>query len=158
MIGLDDAALTELFRQAKASPRLRSHLLLHSGHDDLVQRLVIALHCGTYFRPHLHAAQWEMMAVLRGSAEVLFFTPAGQLTERTTLSQGRTAVIQIPAGQVHSAVALQDDTALVEVKPGPYRPNEFMDWAPVEGATDANAFVAWMVDAAIGATPRPAAG
>ena len=40
MVRLDAAALAELFRQAEASPRLRSHLLLHGGHDDPVQRLV----------------------------------------------------------------------------------------------------------------------
>ena len=156
MIRLDDAALTELFRQAKASPRLRSHLLLHSGHDDQVQRLAIALRSDSYVRPHVHSAQWEMLILLRGAADVLFFTPTGQLTERTALSNDRTHIIQISPGEVHGAVALQDDTVVVEVKPGPYRVNEFMGWAPVEGAADAAAFVDWSTGAAPGTSWAPA--
>ena len=63
-------------------------------------------------------------------------------------------MIQILPGQVHGAVALQDDSVVIEVKPGPYRPNEFMDWAPVEGAADAPALVDWMTAAAIGTSWR----
>ena len=98
-----------------------------------MQRLAIALYRGTYVRPHVHSAQWEMLILLRGAADVLFFTPAGELMGRTTLAQDRVGVIQIPQGQVHGAVALQDDTAVIEVKPGPYRANEYMNWAPAEG-------------------------
>jgi len=156
MICLDDAALTELIRQAEASPRLRSHRLLHSGHDDQVQRLAIALRRGTYVRPHVHSAQWEMLILLRGAADVLSFTPEGGLTERTALSHDRTHVIQISPGQVHGAFALQDETVVIEVKPGPYRANEFMDWAPVEGSADAGAFVDWSTGAAPGTSRRPA--
>ena len=154
MVRLDDAALSELFRQAKASPRLRAHLLLHGGHDDPVQRLAIALCRGSYVRPHVHSAQWEMLILLRGSADVLFFTPEGRLVERTALSGGATTVLQIPQGQAHAAVAFQDDTAVIEVKPGPYRANEFMDWAPAEGSADAGAFVEWMMQAAVGTSWR----
>src|SRR5579862_9093022 len=128
MIGLDAAQLADLLRQAADSPRLRSHLLLHDGHDDPVQRLVIALRRGTYVRPHVHSAQWEMLTLLRGACDVLFFDAAGRVTARTALSPSRTSVIQIPQGQVHGAVAVEDDTVVIEVKPGPYRANEFMDW------------------------------
>ncbi len=150
MLGLDQSTLEELFRQARASSRLRSHRLLHSGHDDPVQRLVIALCRGTYLRPHMHSAQWEMLTLLHGAADVLFFTPDGRCTERFTLATGRTTILQIPVGQVHSLVVLEDDTALLELKPGPYRPNEFMDWAPAEGAAAAAPFVAWMETASAG--------
>ena len=63
---------------------------------------------------------------------------------------------QIPQGQVHGAVAVEDDTVVIEVKPGPYRPNEFMDWAPPEGEPSARALVEWMERAAIGASFRAA--
>jgi cupin fold WbuC family metalloprotein len=154
MVRLDEATLNELLRQARASPRRRSHLLLHAGHDDQVQRLAIALRRGTYVRPHVHSAQWEMLVLLRGNADLLFFDTAGKLQARTALASDRTAVIQIPPGQVHSAVALADDSVVVEVKPGPYRANEFMDWAPEEGAADAPALLDWMTTAAIGTAWR----
>jgi cupin fold WbuC family metalloprotein len=152
MVRLDDAALDTLLREAKASPRRRSHLLLHHGHDDQVQRLAIALRRGTYVRPHVHSAQWEMLVLLRGAADLLFFDASGKLSERHALAPDRTSVIQIPPGQVHGAVALVDDSVVVEIKPGPYRVNEFMDWAPEEGAADAAALVDWMSTAAIGAS------
>ena len=64
--------------------------MLHTGHDDQVQRLAIALRRGSYVRPHVHSAQWEMLILLHGAADVLFFTPDGRLTERTALSHDRT--------------------------------------------------------------------
>jgi hypothetical protein len=36
------------------------------------------------------------------------------------------------------------------MKPGPYRPNEFADWAPQEGAADAGRMVEWLTDANFG--------
>jgi cupin fold WbuC family metalloprotein len=123
-----------------------------------VQRLAIALYRGTYVRPHVHSAQWEMLILLRGAADVLFFTPAGELMGRTTLAQDRVGVIQIPQGQVHGAVALRDYTAVIEVKPGPYRANEYMNWAPAEGSADTGAFLNWLADAATGTSWRAAGG
>ena len=40
-----------------------------------------------------------MLILLRGAADVLFFTPAGELMGRTTLAQDRVGVIQIPQGK-----------------------------------------------------------
>ncbi len=152
MVCLDAAALTDLLRQAEASPRLRSHLLLHGGHDDPVQRLAIALRRGTYIRPHVHSHQWEMLTLLRGACDILFFDAAGKVITRAHLASSTGNVIQIPQGQVHGAVVVEHDTIIVEIKPGPFRPNEFMDWAPPEGGPDAPAFVQWVEHAAIGAS------
>jgi cupin fold WbuC family metalloprotein len=151
MIGLDRTTLSELFRQARESPRLRSHLLLHADHSDQVQRLVIALQAGTYVRAHLHSQQWEMLVLLQGRADVLFFAPTGRLDRRIALAGDRLTLIQIPPQQIHGAVVLQDDTAVIEIKPGPYRANEFVDWAPPEGTADAQAFVDWASAAEPGA-------
>jgi cupin fold WbuC family metalloprotein len=150
MIGLENSKLSELFRDAKAAPRRRSHLLLHSGHDDQVQRLVIALCPGTYVRAHRHPDQWEMLVPLRGRADLLFFAPGGELTERIALSSGGTSVVQIPQGQIHCVVVLEDETAVMEVKPGPYRVSDFLDWAPEEGSPEAASFESWAKRAVIG--------
>jgi cupin fold WbuC family metalloprotein len=149
MLRLDDLSLADLLRQAQTSPRLRSHLLLHSGPDDQVQRLAIALRLGTYVRPHVHSMQWEMLVLLRGSLDVLFFDAGGQMQERIKLAPGCTSVVQIPQGQVHGAVVAMDDTVVIETKPGPYRPNEFMEWAPAENTSEAAAVVKWMATAAL---------
>lgn len=129
--------------QAAESERKRAHLLLHSGHDDQVQRLMIAMQPGTYVRPHHHSSQWEMLILLKGGGEVLGFSEDGRLLDRIELSADA-PVVQIPMGAWHGFVVREPDTAVMEVKPGPYRPNEFADWAPPEGDLRAPEFMRLM--------------
>ena len=151
MTNFDDAELAKLFLQAKTAPRLRSHLLMHGGHDDPVQRLVIAARSGSYIRAHRHPEQWEMLAVLKGHLDFVLFTPDGEVTKRIALRPGDTTVLEIPPGQVHTGVVMEDETAVLEIKPGPYKATVFEDWAPEEGSPDAPAFMAWVAHAEIGA-------
>lgn len=125
-------AIAELLGKAETSERKRAHMLLHGGHHDQVQRLVIMLERGTYVRPHQHSQQWEMLALLRGSCDLLQFTPQGRLVNRIEMSAA-CPVVQIPIGAWHGLYVGESGTMLLEVKPGPYRPNEFADWAPPEG-------------------------
>jgi cupin fold WbuC family metalloprotein len=144
------AQIAALLTEAEASPRRRAHLLLHAGHDDQVQRLLIALWPGTYVRPHQHSQQWEMLALHGGRADVLAFAPDGALLARHRLDQSA-PVIQIPVGTWHAALALQPGTIVMEVKPGPYRANEFAAWTPEENSPAAAHVVAWLERAAVGA-------
>jgi hypothetical protein len=59
-------------------------------------------------------------------------------------------VVQIPIGVWHGFVVLEPNTAVLEIKPGPYLPNEFADWAPEEGDATATGFVKWTMNAAPG--------
>jgi cupin fold WbuC family metalloprotein len=129
---VDAAAIADLLGKAETGDRKRSHLLLHGGHHDQVQRMVIMLEPGTYLRPHHHSEQWEMLALLRGGCDLLQFTPQGELTGRIAMSAA-SPVVQIPIGAWHGLYVHHKGTMLLEVKPGPYRPNEFADWAPPEG-------------------------
>ena len=129
-IGCETIAALAL--QAAKSERKRAHLLLHAGHEDQVQRLVIAMQPGTYVRPHHHSLQWEMLILLTGGGEVLRFSEDGKLLGRIEMNAGA-PVVQIPMGAWHGFVVCEADTAVMEVKPGPYRPNEFAEWAPPEG-------------------------
>jgi cupin fold WbuC family metalloprotein len=142
---VDERQLDELLRQAAASPRRRSHLLLHAGHHDQVQRLLIGLEPDSYVRPHVHSEQWEMLVLLRGELDVLIFGPQAELAQRLAMSVA-SPVVQIPSGTWHGAVA-QSAAVVMEVKPGPYRPNEFAPWAPAEGETAGATFVRWAVQA-----------
>ncbi len=118
--------------QAAENERKRAHLLLHAGHDDQVQRLMIVMQPSTYVRPHHHSLQWEMLILLRGRGEVLRFSVDGELLGRIEMSADA-PVVQIPVWAWHGFVVREPDTAVMEVKPGPYRPNEFANWAPPEG-------------------------
>lgn len=145
--------IAALLRDAEASPRRRAHLLLHEGHHDQVQRLLIALSPGTYVRPHQHSEQWEMLALHRGAIDVLAFAADGTLAARHRLDPSA-PVIQIPPGTWHAAVAVQPGSIVMEVKPGPYRPNEFAAWAPEENTPAAPELVRWLQAAAPGARWR----
>jgi cupin fold WbuC family metalloprotein len=146
---IDERQLAQLAQDAVAGARRRSHILLHEDHQDQVQRLLIALEPDSYVRPHMHSVQWEMIVLLRGRLDLLIFDPQSQLVQRLALGTA-SPVAQIPPATWHSGVALQSQTLVLEVKPGPYRPNEFAEWAPVEGETAAAAFVGWATRARAG--------
>jgi cupin fold WbuC family metalloprotein len=130
VVGAD--AIAGLLGNAETSERKRSHLLLHGDHHDQVQRMTIMLEPGTYVRPHQHSEQWEMLALLRGSCDLLQFDPQGRLIGRVAMSAA-SPIVQIPIGTWHGLYVREKGTMLLEVKPGPYRPNELADWAPSEG-------------------------
>lgn len=140
------AELDQLTRQAAEAPRKRSHLLLHTGPDDQVQRLLIAAQPGTYVRPHQHSRQWEMLVLLRGRLDLLSFDEGGKVQSRKSLVPA-TPVVQIAVAEWHAGVVCEPDTLVLEVKPGPYRPNEFAGWTPEEGVEQAARLVLWMEDA-----------
>jgi cupin fold WbuC family metalloprotein len=128
---VSSAALADMAREALHAERKRVHLLLHDGHGDQVQRLIIVLQVGSYVRPHHHPDQWEMLILLQGRGELLRFSPDGKIIDRTEMTVS-VPVVQIPQGVWHGFRVIEPGTAVMEVKPGPYRPSEFAEWAPAE--------------------------
>lgn len=123
--------LAEALAHASASPRLRTNLNVHRRLDDPIQRLFNVMQPGTYIRPHRHEPErWELFVILSGSAGVLTFDDAGVAREHIVLEPGSAWAVEIAGGTFHTAVALQSDTVLFEVKPGPYRALEDKDFAP----------------------------
>jgi cupin fold WbuC family metalloprotein len=146
---VDAAKLLSLTEQAALAPRRRSHLLLHEGPDDQVQRLIIAAQPGTYVRPHQHSHQWELLILQSGCADLLIVSRTGEVLSRCPLDRAA-PIVQIPVAEWHTCVVHAPDTVIMEVKPGPYRPNEFADWAPEEGSEQAERFVQWAAHADLG--------
>jgi cupin fold WbuC family metalloprotein len=138
---ISDDVIAELALQAAQNSRKRAHLLLHDGHQDQVQRLLIVMQPGAYVRPHRHSLQWEMLILLQGKGDMLRFSEEGGVLERLEVSK-HAPVVQIPVGAWHGFVVREPGTAVMEVKPGPYRPNEFADWAPPEGDPGVPDFIA----------------
>jgi cupin fold WbuC family metalloprotein len=137
---IDRAVISEMTRHATKSQRKRVHLLLHAGHSDQVQRLVIFMQPGTYVRPHHHRLQWEMLILIQGRGALLTFAEEGEIVGRLEMD-AETPVVQIPAGTWHGFVVLEPDTVVMELKPGPYQPSEFANWAPPEGDATATTFL-----------------
>ena len=98
--------ISDLASEAETAPRRRTHLLLHSGPQDQVQRLMIVLQPGSYIRPHHHSQQWELLVLLQGRGNLLSFDGSGCLADRMELSRSA-PVAQIPAGVWHGFVVLK---------------------------------------------------
>ena len=143
------AQFSDLTAQSAAAPRKRSHLLLHAGPDDQVQRLIIAAQPDTYVRPHHHDAQWEMLALQNGCMDIVTFDADGTVLSRITLSR-TSPIVQIPRLVWHTSVVREPDTIVVEIKPGPYAPNRFAGWAPEESSAQTEPFLRWVTSAETG--------
>jgi len=143
------AQFSELTSQAAAAPRKRSHLLLHAGPDDQVQKLIIAAQPGTYVRPQQHGAQWEMLVLQSGCMDIVTFDADATVLSRMTLDRAA-PIVQIPLTVWHTSVAREPDTIVLEIKPGPYAPNRFAEWAPEEGGERAGPFLRWVTSAESG--------
>ncbi len=128
--------LDEMLEKAAASPRLRSHLNVHRSLGDPIQRLLIAVKSGSYFRPHKHVEKFETLLVLRGEMDALIFDDNGALKERISTSSSKNVVIvEIPNNTWHTLVPMSGDVVFFETKPGPYDPShpaDFAEWAPEE--------------------------
>jgi cupin fold WbuC family metalloprotein len=146
---VDHHQIAKLAMRAGAAARKRAHLLLHEGHADPVQRLIIVLQPNTYVRPHRHSRQWELLVLQQGRGNLLVFDGDARVRDRIELGPS-SSVVQIPIGLCHGFVVLEPNTAVLEIKPGPYLPNEFADWAPEEGDASASRFVEWATNASSG--------
>jgi cupin fold WbuC family metalloprotein len=134
------STLAEMAHDATQNERKRVHLLLHDGHGDQVQRLIIVTQPGTYVRPHRHPEQWEMLVLLQGSGDLLSFDAHGAIASRSEMNASA-PVAQIPAGMWHGFWVAEPGTAIMEVKPGPYRPPDFAEWAPPEADAEVGEFL-----------------
>ncbi|MCM8540982.1 MAG: WbuC family cupin fold metalloprotein [Lentisphaeraceae bacterium] len=130
--------IQELIDQSNKSPRLRSHYNIHDSLEDDIQRLLICLQPGTYIRPHFHPEpdKKEMIVLIQGKCTCINFDAEGNVTDQTTLSHNTgTAVSEFPPSDYHSIYCHDEDTVIMEVKKGPYKPLPaecFASWAPEE--------------------------
>ncbi len=156
MKSIDTALHGAMRAEAQKTVRRRVHHCLHESLDDPVQRLVVVMEPGTYIRPHRHRqpAKWELFFCLAGSAAVLLFDAAGQLTDKIAFGAGGSRYgVEIPAGVWHTLIIQEPGTLLVEIKPGPYAPlpeEDFAPWAPAESEAAATGFEAALHDLSVG--------
>jgi len=132
---------------SRKSPRGRIILPLHKSADALLQRMLNAVQPGSYIRPHRHTVdRAESIVVLAGAVLFLRFNNDGSVAETYELRSGTEVFgIDFEGGIWHSFLALEPDTVIFEVKPGPYHAaadKEFADWAPEEGTPEAEEYLA----------------
>lgn len=123
---IDNDQLEALYEQAEQSERLRSHLLMHSSHQDKVQRLLIALVKNSYVEPHYHELphQWEMFIVMQGQLHVCLYGNDGEVVKQFIAGENTgISVVEFSPGDIHSVECLSSRALMMEVKEGPFDPS-----------------------------------
>ena len=140
---LNEELMARAIEGAQKSPRKRVILPLHKESEALLQRMLNAIQPGSYIRPHRHGNERaESIVVLKGRLLFHVFSEEGLLKKSHDLSAG--SAIDMDGGVWHSFQALEPDTVLFEVKPGPYNAatdKVFAPWAPEEFSPEAEAYL-----------------
>ena len=138
----DAQYLDDLTGQAKVSPRLRQHRNVHQSYQEASQRLFNAIEPGSYIRPHRHASdpRDELLIAVRGVMAMLTFDEQGAVTNVLRFGTERhgdemAVGAEVSSSTWHTVIALEPGCVLLEVKAGPFDPNQPKDlasWAPEE--------------------------
>lgn len=110
-----------------------------------------ALQPGSYVRPHRHLSppKAESIVLLRGKLGFVTFLDDGSVDRRLVLAAGSASFgVDCHPGLFHTIFALEPDTVVFEVKPGPYDPasdKDFAPWAPEEGSPESAAYLERLV-------------
>jgi len=147
----DTQYLNDLTEQAKRSPRLRQHQNIHQSYQDACQRLFNAIEPGSYIRPHRHSTEprQELLIAVRGAMALVTFDDHGAVTGVVRFGSEKhandaAAGVEVTPSTWHTVVALEAGSVLLEVKAGPFDPNQPKDlapWAPAEGTPDADSYL-----------------
>ncbi|AFZ43821.1 hypothetical protein PCC7418_1641 [Halothece sp. PCC 7418] len=146
---LNQTLIDTVANAAANSQRLRKNHNFHQLSEQ-VQRFINIMQPGTYVRPHRHLRPedsngFEFFLVLQGKVGILLFDQSGKVIESERLSsEDHNYGLEIAEGTFHTLVALEANTALFELKEGPYVPQtdkEFLTLFPNEGTAEAQAQV-----------------
>jgi cupin fold WbuC family metalloprotein len=139
--------VAEAIALSRQSPRGRIIRPYHASASDPLHRMLNVVQPHSYIQPHRHAfpPKAESIVVLQGAIGCLIFSDAGAVEQANVLGAGRPAFgIDIHAGVFHTFFALEADTVVFEVKPGPYEKasdKDFAPWAPKEGTSEAKGYL-----------------
>ena len=138
---INKSLLDNLLKQAAASPRLRMNYDLRTSPEDFSQRMLNALLPGTVLPIHRHTKTTEVLVLLRGKMEEVFYEEGSESvwdgdshcmdicrkrvlreTSRVLLEAGgEVQGLSIPVGQWHGINVLEP-TVILECKDGKYEP------------------------------------
>lgn len=143
--------LNQLTNHAKGNPRKRQHSNIHQSYADPCQRLFNAIEPGSYIHPHRHAAdpKDELLIAIRGLMALVTFDEQGVVTGVVRFGtdrncDGLAVGAEVPANTWHTVIALEPGCVLLEVKAGPFDPNQPKDlapWAPDESTVAAKDYL-----------------
>ncbi len=148
--------LDDLIFQARVSPRLRQHRNVHQSYQEPSQRLFNAIEPRSYIRPHRHAydPRDELLIAVRGVMAMVIFDDQGAVTNVVrfgTERHGEKVAVgaEVSSSTWHTVIALEPGCVLLEVKAGPFDPNQPKDlapWAPEESSDAACAYLGRLLE------------
>ena len=120
---INKSLLDNLLEQAAASPRLRMNYDLRTSPEDSSQRMLNALLPGTVLPIHRHTKTTEVLVLLRGKMEEIFYeeNPLRETSRVLLEAGGEVLGLSIPVGQWHTVNVLEP-TVILECKDGKYEP------------------------------------
>lgn len=133
------AKISECVAASRVSPRKRIIYPLHKSAGAPLHRMLNAIQPGSYIQPHRHLfpPKAESVIVLQGAIFVFIFADDGEIKDIYRVeADGVNIGIDSEPGVFHTFAAIEEDTVLFEVKPGPYNvadDKDFAPWAPAEG-------------------------
>lgn len=152
--------LNELTAQAQCSTRKRQHRNIHESYADPCQRLFNAIEPDSYIRPHRHATdpRDELLIAIRGLMALVTFDEQGKVISVLRFGadrkkEGVAVGAEVPTDAWHTVIALEPGSVLLEVKAGPFDPNQPKDlapWAPVEGGQSAKQYLEKLIARIVG--------
>lgn len=143
--------LVHLTQEAKISTRLRQHRNIHVDYQEPCQRLFNAIETQSYIRPHRHMLEPrdELLIAIRGFMALFLFDDHGQIEHVLKFGTEKyvkdiSAGAEVPSHIWHTVIALEAGSILLEVKAGPFNPDqpkEFAPWAPIDNSEEAILFL-----------------
>lgn len=147
---ISESLLGMVIEKSRSSPRKRMILPFHKNPREPLHRMLNGIQPFSYIRPHRHLIppKPESIIVLRGAILCLVFSSTGDITEvqRLAADSGDFG-FDSEAGVYHTFLALQPDSVIFEVKPGPYDPEmdkDFAPWAPLAESSGVDRYLAFL--------------
>ena len=134
---VDNILFDKLMLEAQSSPRRRMNYDLRTqakipglagedvadGWADMSQRMLNVLMTDTVIPIHRHTETSETVIVCRGKVREEFYDAEGNKTAEFVMEAGGECPgIQVPMGQYHTLVCLEDGSVIFEAKDRPYDP------------------------------------
>ena len=135
IVTADDATIAELKRIAGQNPRLRSRLCTHPDPSSGLHEMLIVHHRQAYVRPHRHSGKPESFHLIEGTAHVVIFDDAGQISDVLDMApygQRKLCYYRMPDEVFHTILITSEWLVFHETTAGPFDPSRtaFPDWAP----------------------------
>jgi cupin fold WbuC family metalloprotein len=144
---ISEQRVRDAIEYSRSSPRRRVIAPFHKHHADPLHRMLNAVQPDSYIRPHRHLdpPKAEGWVLLRGALAFFTFDDDGRVRDCMRVAAGGDPFgVDLAAGIYHAFIALQPDTVIYEVKPGPYAADNdksFAPWAPAEGDPQVPAYM-----------------